>query len=303
MKKIVVTGGDGFVGRHCLDLLLQAGFEVHSISFPGELPESENLYCYCCDLHDYSQISDLFMNISPTYLLHLAWYTEPGQYINSPENIRWVQSSLELLKIFKQYGGERLVAAGTCSEYDLKYGYLVEYATPDGNDSIYGTCKSSLARIMGAYSQMNDLSFAWGRIFYLYGPYENHTRLVPYVIDRILNKKTAFCSNPETILDYMFVKDAASAFVALLQSDVTGIINIGSGIPISLYDLLCKIDLKLGKQNLVSFKHSTTASKAEAFIVANNEKLRTQLGWSPIYTLDEGLDETIAWWKVEHGRR
>jgi len=303
MKKVVITGANGFIGRHCLDLLLNAGFEVHALSYPEKPADNGNLHCYSCNLHDYTQTASLFRKIQPAYLLHLAWYTKPGKYMDSPQNLLWVQSSIELLKIFQENGGKRVVGAGTCMEYDLQYGYLQEYTTPDGSSSLYGSCKASLGKIINAYSLINGLSFAWGRIFYLYGPYENPQRLVPYVINSLLQNKTALCSNGEKILDYLYVKDAAAAFVLLLQSDIKGTINIASGVPIRLSDMLGEIGQKLGKKNLITFDNKPITPDKTKFITANNERLKNLPGWKPAYNLHSGLNETIAWWKNIPGRR
>ena len=303
MRKVIVTGAGGFIGRHCLELLVEAGFEVHALGFPEPAADSENLYWYTCNLHDYSQTARLLKDIEAGYMLHLAWYTTWGRYAHSLENLRWVQSSLELVKYFRACGGKRLVVAGSCWEYDLHYGYLQEDITPDGHNSLYGTCKSGLSRMLAAYSLETGLSSAWGRIFYVYGPYENPGRVVPYVINRLLNNEAALCANGEKVLDYLYVKDVAAALVALLQSNVNGTVNVASGVPICLKDLLAKIGQKMGKANLIAFNGKPQVSDEPGFIVASSKKMGTQVGWEPAYNLEVGLDETIIWWKTLAARR
>ena len=85
MKRVIVTGASGFIGRHTLPHLAEAGFEVHPISSRD------------ADLLDERSRRDLFARFRPTHLLHLAWYVPPGKYWTSLENIRWLQASLDLI--------------------------------------------------------------------------------------------------------------------------------------------------------------------------------------------------------------
>lgn len=299
MKRVLVTGATGFIGRHSLDTLLQRGFEVHAVT-SGE-PRSRRLDCHwhSVNLLDASQVKSLLQQAQPTHLLHFAWYAVPGKYWTAEENFQWVQASLELLQQFRNQGGQRVVMAGTCAEYDWSYGYCSEALTPTKPSLVYGVCKQALQAMLTVYAEQTGLSSAWGRIFFLYGSYESPSRLVASVIRSLLANQPALCSHGNQIRDFLHVQDVADAFVALLESEVKGTVNIASGVPITLKALIYKIAVMLKHSDLIQLGAIAAAEKEVPFLVANTERLLHEVRWTPKYSLDEGLVHTIEWWKKQ----
>jgi len=296
-KRVLVTGAAGFVGKHCLPLLLDKGFEVHAADV---VISENNLHDVCwhdADLLDVQKTNELIESIRPTHLLHFAWYAKPGEYWNSVENIRWVEGSLRLLRAFHRTGGERVVMAGTCAEYDWKFGYCSEEVTPLAPSTLYGACKNATQHVLKEYSKVTGLSSAWGRIFFLYGPFENPGRLVPSVILNLLNNKEAPCSHGRQIRDFLYVKDVAAAFIALLASDVRGPVNIASGKPIALKEIILSIADKLGKNDLVKLGAMPQNENEPSVLFADTRRLFSEVSWQPQYDIDEGIRETIDWWQ------
>ena len=95
----------------------------------------------------------------------------------------------------------------------------------------------------------------------------------------------------------MYVQDAADAFVALLNSDTSGPVNIASGEPLALRDLIGKIAQKTNRQDLIRLNAIASAASEPPLVLANAARLRDEIGWSPNYSLDDGLDATIGWWQ------
>ena len=205
MKRILVTGARGFIGRHCLPLLVARGYEVHAVSSQRITANASDVYWYQADLLDPSQVLALVTKVRAGHLLHLAWYTVPGKYWTSPKNLRWVQASVSLLQEFVAHGGQRVVMAGSCAEYDWRYGYCSEAVTPLAPRTLYGTCKHSLQLVLSAFAKQTGLSAAWGRIFFLFGPYEHPDRLVAFVIRSLLKGEAARCSHGNQIRDFLYV--------------------------------------------------------------------------------------------------
>lgn len=298
-KRVLVTGASGFIGRHCLPTLMSNGFEVHAtdITVPDE--GSLGVCWHAADLLDRRQADELLAEVHPSYLLHFAWYAKPAEYWNSLENIRWVEGSLQLLRLFHMNGGKRVVMAGTCAEYDWRYGYCSEHITPLVPLTLYGTCKNALQHLLKEFSHVTGLSSAWGRIFFLYGPHENPGRLVASFIRCLLESKEAFCLHGDLIRDFLHVQDVASAFVTLLESSVVGPVNIVSGNPVTLRDIVNTVADKLGRMGLVRFGVQTHPFDEPKLLVAEMDRLHNEVGWEASYDLHRGLDQTIDWWKKQ----
>ena len=298
VKKVLLTGASGFIGRQSIQFMIENDYEVHAVSHitPLSFKKEHNLFWHQCDLLNIAQQRALLEEVKPTYLLHFAWVTTPGKYWTSLENIRWVQASLDLLMNFVNQGGKRAVLAGTCAEYDWSYGYCSEKLTPATPTSLYGTCKHSLQEMLQYLCRQVGLSWAWGRIFFLYGPHEHPNRLVPTVVRSLLKGEIAHCSHGEQIRDFLFVKDVASAFVALLESPIEGPVNIASGQPIALKCIIESISQRLGCPRLIKFGAVPTLTDEPPLLVANTTRLTQEVGWKQRYTLEEGLSATIDWW-------
>ena len=301
MKKVLVTGASGFIGRQCVPLLVSKGYEVHGLSRgePG-VTENPNVIWHQMDLLTPGCPTELISQVRPDCVLHLAWYAVPGKFWDAKENLDWVRASLEMLRAFADSGGTRIVAAGTCAEYGRSTGECVENATPLLPTTLYGSSKHSFERMLRSSSERTGLSSAWGRIFFLYGPYEHPSRLVAYVVRSLLQVEPALCSEGKQILDLMHVEDAASAFVALLDSEVQGPVNIGSGRPVTVRDVVQEIGRQLGRSELIRFESRAANSEAEGFW-ANTQRLTNEVGWAPHYALSSGIKQTIEWWRSAAG--
>lgn len=267
MKRVLVTGASGFIGKYALEPLKRLGYEVHCVSSkarPG---------WYTADLLNECETSTLIRVVKPTHLLHFAWYVEHGQFWQSPANFRWVQASLHLLREFHLNGGTRVVMAGTCAE-DLS-------PTP------YGVCKAAMRDMLSAF----PINSAWGRVFFLYGPDEPSSKAFGSVVDNISACREAPCSSGEQIMDFLHVEDVASAFVAILDSNVRGAIDIGSGAPTRLQDFLLTVADTLQRRDLLRL--GAIASKETPPIIADTTRLFREVAWQPSFALRDGIRNAV----------
>ena len=300
MKRVLVTGATGCVGRHALPLLVARGWDVHGVASKrtSETPPAvDGLTWHRVNLLDADARRALVRGVGASHLLHLAWFVAPGKWAAAPENFDWLTASLELVRAFREFGGSRVVTAGTCLEYDWNYGYCSEARTPCASRTVYGTCKHALQLLTTALASGGEMSSAWGRIFFLYGPHEHPDRLVAAVTRSLLAGQPARTSHGRQIRDYLFAGDVADAFVTLLESDVTGPINVASGQPIALKDIVLRLGELIGRPELIHLGAIPAAPTDVPLVVADTTRLSTTLGWQPRTGLDEGLRATIAWWR------
>ena len=198
-----------------------------------------------------------------------------------------------------QSGGNRVVVAGSGLEYDWRYGYCNEELTPTNPATFYGVCKNSARQVIEAYAKLVGLSYSWGRVFFLYGPNENPNRLIAYVINSLLKSEQANCSHGNQVRDFLHAYDAANALIHLLESEYNGIVNIASGEPIKLKELMLLAAEEIGKNNLLKLGAITAAASDTDLVVADVSRLKNELGWRQKFSNVEGIKNTIEWWKKE----
>jgi len=297
-RRVVITGASGFVGRHCVEPLLRRGYEVHMVGRRRFVEDSARVRWHRLDLLADNAIAGLLDDLRASHLLHLAWCTTPGLYWTARENLAWVRASVRLMEAFAQSGGQRIVTSGTCAEYEWKQGALAEQSTPLKPRTLYGICKLAVCDIFDAFARQAGISAAWGRLFFLYGPNEQPERLVASVCSSLLANKEARTTDGAQIRDLLYVEDAADALVALLDSPVTGSVNIASGQGISLSEVVGRVASKLGRTHLLKLGAIPCRPEEPAKLVADVSRLTSELGWQPRVGLDEGLDRTIAWWSA-----
>ena len=292
--KVLVTGASGFIGRQCCIQLTALGYEVHATSSKTIIDDS--IHWHQVNLLDTNQCIKLIRKVQPTHLLHLAWYTEPGKYWTSTKNYHWVKASLTLFEEFVKVGGKRLVSAGSCAEYDFGFEKYTEGLTPLVPRTLYGVCKHALNSMLTSYASLTGLSFAWGRIFSIYGPHENSNRFFASVIQGLLKGETVKCKNGGLIRDYLHVNDVALAFIALLNSDIQGAVNIGSGLGNSLDDIARKIEKKINNYGLLKIINKPSSLMEPPVIIADTRRIN-DIGWNPSYDIDSGIENTIKWFE------
>lgn len=301
MKTVLLTGATGYIGKFAIPFLLAENYTVHAVTFTEiSFGTAENLFWHQADLLDSLAIDRLIERISPTHLLHFAWYVEHGKFWNAVENLDWLCASLYLTRKFAENGGERMVSAGTCAEYDWSApNPLTEYATPSNAQSLYGASKNALNSTLEKFAEAYNFSFASGRIFFPFGANEPANRLIPSVIRSLLANEPAQTSHGNQVRDFVYVEEIAEAFVTLLASDVRGVVNIGSGKGIALREIIEEIADIIGKPELLRIGALPSPPGEPAEIIADVRRLRMEVGFGKVRDLRKSLEDTISWWKKE----
>lgn len=289
--KVVVTGASGFIGREAVAPLLALGAEVHLLGRGNAAPEGTTAHAIDLIRDD---PAPLLAKIAPSHLLHFAWYAAPGRFWTAPENLDWVAASLRLVRTFTAAGGKRAVLAGSCAEYDWTHDRLDEATTPLAPATLYGEAKAGLFRVLNRAAPQLGLSFAWGRIFFPYGPFERAERLTGSALDAIVARRPAQFSAGTQARDFQHVEDTAAAFVALLSSEVEGAVNIASGETISVRALV-EHAARIGDAlSLMEFGARPMQPGEPPLLAANVTRLHDEVGFRPRWNLDTGLRDALA---------
>lgn len=262
-KRILVTGARGFVGQNLLGILKKEDVELHLVL----RDESQKLQ----PMPGVARIlttTDLFSEPQGWWqeachgidtVVHLAWYVEPGKYLDSSKNLDCLTGSIVLAQAAAAAGVRRFVGVGTCFEYDLEPGYLsVETALRPL--TLYAASKAALFLTLSRWLPQNAIEFAWCRLFYLYGAGEDHRRLVPYIRSQLEAGAAADITDGSQIRDFMNVEDAAKVMADVILGEQQGPVNVCSGTPMSVRDLAEKIALEHGRLDLLNFGGRTCHS-------------------------------------------
>lgn len=298
MSRVLLTGATGFIGQHVIGHLVAGGHEVHAVTTRDLPPSRDGVLWHRADL---LESAGVVTNVSPDLLLHLAWYVEPGRFWTAPENVRWLEASLRLLRAFVAGGGRRAVIAGTSAEYDWSgvSERCDELRTPLRPTTLYGAAKHALHTVAARYAEQMGFELTWGRVFFVYGPGEPDGRLVPSVGNALLAEEPVPTTRGDQVRDFMHVQDVAAAFAALLEGPVTGPVNVASGYPVTVRQVVDCLAALAGRPDLPQFGALPERAGDPPRLVADVARLRDEVGFVPTLGLPEGLEDALAWLRAK----
>jgi nucleoside-diphosphate-sugar epimerase len=265
----------------------------------GSVPADGSIAWHRADLLDDHDRRTLVAGVRADALVHLAWCAKPPAYWRDPDNLRWVGATLELVRAFASCGGTRVVGAGTCAEYDWRYGLCTEGLTPVNAATLYGASKAACGAVLDAYGRDAGISAAWARLFFLFGPHDSAVRLIPSLVASLSAGEPARCTAGGHYRDFLPVEDAAAAIVALLQTDVTGPVNVGSGTPRSVASMARAVASCLGRETLLTVDEAVSEAP---LVTASIERLHREVGWRPTREFAAALESTVRWWASAQAR-
>lgn len=285
--RVLLTGATGFIGKQVLRQLNESGAEV--VTMGRGLGASENQHIQS-DLLATADFSANIKKAKASHLIHLAWYVEHGKFWSSTMNMDWIKTTFNLVDAFCKSGGQHITIAGTCAEYDWDYGVCIENLTPLNPRSIYGIAKNATRQICQITCSKADVQLAWGRIFTPYGKGEPATRLLPSLAGVFQNNKNPFAVNLDCYRDFLHVSDVASALVMMSIKQATGNINISSGEPMRIRDVVKLIAENVSADPAMVIGLSSARLDEPKYLIGTNDCL-LGLGWIKRVSLVEGLKD------------
>lgn len=302
-KKILVTGGLGFIGAHLVKRLLNEGAEVSIIGRPGSqtwrLKEQlKDISIYEVDITDSKKVEICIKDICPEIVFHLAAYgvnSAQKEYIKAA-NIN-ILGMINILNSLKNGCCKKFINMGSCAEYGDRKDLIKEDMCLDPV-SIYGSSKASATIIAHQIAKENNINIITLRPFGIFGEGEDSHKIFCHIILSILENKEVRLTSCEQLRDYCYIENIIDGLFMCAKSNLkNNIFNIASG---SLYPLKYYVNLifKNIKTDRVPLYGKIEYRKNEMWSpAADITKIHTELGWSPRISLEDGIIKTIKWYE------
>ncbi len=309
-KKIVITGGCGFIGSHLVELLSESN-EV--IAFDRYNSESDHYWLtnskfkgrfsvVLGDIRDYDSVQSVLKGAD--VVIHMAALIGiPYSYVSPLAYIRTnVEGTYNVLQASKELELNQVMITSTSETYGTAQYVPMDEDHPKVGQSPYSASKISADQIAISYHRSFDLPVTIVRPFNTYGPRQSSRAVIPNIVSQILtNNGEVNLGNISPTRDFTFVEDTCSAFESIIGCNklIGEEVNIGTNSEISIKDLVKEISNIIGiEAKIVEDGQRMRVEKSEVDrLVCKNEKLLACTGWKPKHSLEQGLIKTIDWIK------
>ncbi len=303
-KRLLVTGGTGFIGSHLVRRLIREQADVIVLAKAGDtawrLNDCGGYYrLAAADITDENTICRIFADTRPDGVFHLAVYgTDAAQQdITQAASVN-VTGTINVIKAMKDCGCSRIVTAGSGAEYGNHEGSVGENA-PLHPENAYASTKAAATIIAHQYAAQNDIGIVTLRPFGVYGEAEPQHKIFCHAILSMLSGEHLDLTPCTQSRDYCYVDDIVDAFIAAYSKDVLKktVINIGTG-------KACPLRNYIEQIRAIMMPHSEVRYGAlpfrtnELWSPVPDVRLAAQLlGWHSTRSLEEGLKKTIGWFR------
>ena len=288
MKKYIVTGAAGFLGCNLTERLMQEDAHIYAVARPNSphnarLTPSERLIIVPADLSDYARLDEMIGTPCDVFF-HLAWqggrYDFAAQYGNIADTIGALEAAARL-------GCHRFICTGSQAEYGRQPALITEETCPHPVCA-YGAAKLAACALSRVRAAELGIEWLWGRVFSLYGKYEQEGRMLPALVKSLRSEQPfALSSSGAQNWDYLYAADAADALLALAERGRAGeIYNIANGSYRPLRDYIEEARAVIAPQCDVAYG----AADADVFSLQPSvEKIRRDTEWQPVTDFVDGL--------------
>lgn len=305
MKRVILTGATGFVGANLARRLLNDGQEVHLLVRPGYTPWRirairSDVCLHEVDLRDPEVLARVVGDIRPDWVFHLAacgaysWQTDLRRMVQTN-----IMGTINLVEACLKTGFEAFVNTGSSSEYGFKDHAPSEREWLEPN-SYYAVTKASATLFCHYAAKSQGVHLVTLRLYSVYGPYEEPTRLIPTLILRGLKGELPPLVNPDIARDFVYVEDVNEAYLLAAtrpNQQPSTVYNVGTGVQTSLREVVDLARRVMGITVEPVWRSMPNRQWDTSVWVADNRKIKDGLGWRPRHTFEQGFRLMVNWFR------
>lgn len=311
MKKVLVTGADGFIGSHLTEELVKKGYKVKAFSLYNSfntwgwldtLPKNiiDYVEVFTGDIRDPNGVRTAMRGVDQVF--HLAAliaipfsYHSPDSYVDTN-----IKGTLNILQAARELEIQKVLVTSTSEVYGTAQYVPIDEKHPYQGQSPYSATKIGADRLAESFYRSFALPVSIVRPFNTYGPRQSARAVIPTIISQLLTgKKEIKLGSLTPTRDFNYVKDTAAGFIAIAESDRTigEEINIATQQEISIGELAQEIISQINPNaKIICDAHRIRPEKSEVNrLLGANEKIKKLTSWQQQYTFAQGITETIAW--------
>ncbi|MBX7150832.1 NAD-dependent epimerase/dehydratase family protein [bacterium] len=305
MNKIVITGGAGFIGSHIAEYWNEKGAEVHVVDnlrtgFVENLSSFTHVVIHKASIMEYDVLMRVFENAD--YIYHLAAMVSVPESIEKPKECIELNTigTLQILEAARHQGVKKIVFSSSCAIYGDNPESPKKETTLPIPKNPYAFTKLNGEHLMNFYYETFGLQTVSLRYFNVYGPRQNpngtYAAVIPFFINNALHGNDLIIhGSGEQNRDFVFVKDIVQANIDTSLSNVTGIFNVASGYSTSIKQLAEMIkELTRSRSTII---HSSARIGDIVYSESDISAIKNQLKFQPQYSLEQGLEMTIRFFR------
>lgn len=313
MKKILVTGADGFIGSHLTEALLEQGYDVRAFAYYNSFntwgwldtlqKEMLNeIEIFTGDIRDPNGVREAMREVDEVY--HLAAliaipfsYHSPDSYVDTN-----IKGTLNVLQAARDLDISRILVTSTSEVYGTAQYVPIDEKHPNQGQSPYSATKIGADRLAESFYRSFDMPITIVRPFNTFGPRQSARAVIPTIITQLLaGKEEIRLGSLTPTRDFNYVKDTANGFIEIAKSDKTigEEINIATQKEISIGKLAKELIKQINPDaKIICDEQRLRPEKSEVNrLLGSNEKIKRLTNWKPLYTFEEGLAETIEFFR------
>ena len=303
MKRVLLTGGTGFVGANLARRLLSDGHDVHLLVRRGHCDSRveeirDSVQFHTVDLTSKEGVLKIVKEVRPEWVFHLAVYGAYPDQQNIETMVRTnIKGTIHLVSACQSVGIDAFVNTGSSSEYGYKDHPPCERAWLEPNSN-YAVTKAFATQFCRYTAQDRNLNLRTLRLYSVYGPYESPCRLFPAVISAGMKGQLPPLAKADTSRDFIYVEDVIDAYLlaaSCSDGEFGAVYNVGTGVQTTLRDVVQIARRYFGISSEPKWGTMPNRGWDTDVWVADSCKLQDELGWRPRFTVERGFQKMVDW--------